>query len=135
MAATAASLGIPEIFNAATYFVDRHVVGGRGNYVAIECGDARITYADVLRGVDRVGRALRSTLGVGRGDRVLRLLLDGPAFVYGFLGAVKIGAVPIPLSTLWTAADYAYVIRDSGAGVMIVSPELLPKIEQIALSE
>ena len=37
---TAAALGVPEVFNAAEYFVDRHVVEGRGGRVAIECGDA-----------------------------------------------------------------------------------------------
>jgi benzoate-CoA ligase family protein len=135
MAATPASLGIPLTFNAATYFVDRHITLGRGDRVAIECGETRLTYADVQRGVDRVGRALRSDLAVGRGDRVLLLLPDGPAFVHGFFGAMKIGAVPIPLSTLWTAADYAYVVRDSGARVMIVSPEFLSRIEDIPAHE
>src|SRR5690242_21764238 len=124
MAATAASLGIPSTFNAAAYFVDRHVGAGRGGRMAIECLHERLTYADVRRGVDRFARALRSELGVQRGDRVLLLLVDGPAFVFGFFGAMKIGAVPIPLSTLWTAADYAYVVRDSGAAVMIVSLDL-----------
>ncbi len=131
MAATAASLGIPSTFNAAAYFVDRHVGAGRGGRMAIECLDERLTYADVQRGVDRFARALRSELGVQRGDRVLLLLVDGPAFVFGFFGAMKIGAVPIPLSTLWTAADYAYVVRDSGAAVMIVSPELRPRMDPI----
>jgi benzoate-CoA ligase family protein len=135
MAVTAASLGIPSTFNAAAYFVDRHIVSGHGDRIAIECLDERLTYADMQRGVDRFGRALRSELGVRRGDRVLLLLLDGPAFVYGFFGAMKIGAVAIPLSTLWTPADYAYAIRDSGAAVMIVSPELLPRIEPIPASE
>lgn len=135
MAATAASLGIPATFNAATYFVDRHVVQGRGEKIALECVDERLTYADVQRGVDQFGCALRSKLGVGWGDRVLLLLFDGPAFVQGFFGAMKIGAVPIPLSTRWTAADYAYVVRDSGAAVIIVSPELLPRIAQIPESD
>ena len=57
-AATAASLGVPEVFNAAAHFVDRHVREGRGGTVAIECGDERVTYAQVLEGVNRVGRAL-----------------------------------------------------------------------------
>ena len=43
-ATTAADLGIPETFNAATHFVDRHLREGRGAHVAIECGDERVTY-------------------------------------------------------------------------------------------
>ena len=46
------------------------------------------------------------------------LLLDTPAFAYSFFGAIKTGAVPIPINTLWKAADYAYVLRDSGARVV-----------------
>ncbi len=66
---------------------------------------------------------------------MLLLLLDGPEFVYGFFGAIKIGAVPVPLNTLWKPADYQYVIRDSRAAVLIVSAELLPSIERIPGAE
>jgi benzoate-CoA ligase family protein len=133
-AITAEALGVPAIFNAATHFVDRNVAEGRGATVAIECGDARITYDEVLAGVNRCGNALRG-IGVRPEDRVLLLLLDGPAFVFSFFGAIKIGAVPVPLNTLWKPADYQYVIRDSRAGVLIVSAELLAVIEQIPSAE
>jgi benzoate-CoA ligase family protein len=129
-AVSAESLGVPAIFNAASHFVDRHVTEGRGGHVAIECGDARITYADVQRHVNRCGSALGG-IGVRPEDRVLLLLLDGPEFVYSFFGAIKIGAVPVPLNTLWKPADYQYVIRDSRATVLIVSAELLGGIERI----
>ena len=133
-AITAEALGVPEIFNAATYFVDRNVTLGRGGQVAIECGDARITYDEVLRHVNRCGSALRG-IDVRPEDRVLLLLLDGPEFVYSFFGAIKIGAVPVPLNTLWKPADYQYVIRDSRASVLIVSAELLGKIDSIPAAD
>src|SRR6266550_2295897 len=129
-AATVETLGIPETFNAAAYFVDRNVAAGRGAHVAIECGDARITYDAVLRNVNRTGNALRR-LGVRSEERVLLLLLDGPEFVYSFFGAIKMGAVPIPLNTLWKPADYQHVIGDSRAAVLVVSSELLPVINGI----
>jgi benzoate-CoA ligase len=59
------------------------------------------------------------------------MLHDGPEFVFAFFGAIKIGAVPVPLNTLWKAADYEYVIRDSRAGVLIVSAALLDTVERI----
>jgi benzoate-CoA ligase len=129
-ALSAEALGVPEIFNAASHFVDRNVAEGRGRHVAIECGDARLTYDEVQRHVNRCGSALRG-IGVRPEERVLLLLLDGPEFVYAFFGAIKIGAVPVPLNTLWKPADYQYVIRDSRAAVLIVSAELLPSIEDI----
>jgi acyl-coenzyme A synthetase/AMP-(fatty) acid ligase len=133
-AISAESLGIPETFNVATHFVDRNVADGRGAHVAIECGDARITYDEVLRDVNRTGHALRG-LGVRPEERVLLLLFDGPEFVYSFFGAIKIGAVPIPLNTLWKPADYQHAIRDSRAGVLIVHTDLLPHIEKIPAAE
>ena len=133
-AITAEALGVPAIFNAATHFVDRNVAQGRGAKVAIECGDERITYDEVFAGVNRCGDGLRA-IGVRPEDRVLLLLHDGPAFVFSFFGAIKIGAVPVPLNTLWKPADYQYVIRDSRAGVLIVSAELLGAIEQIPAAD
>src|SRR5262249_39141648 len=132
MTRTAESFGIPWTFNGATWFVDRHVDEGRGTTVAIECGDARVTYDDLSRNVNRAGTALRDRYAVRPEERVLLLLLDGPAFAYSFFGAIKIGAVPVPVNTLWKAHDYDYIIRDSRAGVVIISPELLPQLERIS---
>jgi benzoate-CoA ligase len=123
---------VPETFNAATYFVDRHVAEGRGGRVAIECGDEQVTYAELHERVNRVGTALRDHLDVRPEERVLLLLHDGPAFVYSFFGAIKIGAVPVPINTLWKPADYAYVLADSRASVLIVSAALLPQVCEAA---
>src|SRR3954468_5220305 len=130
-ALSAEALGVPALFNAAAHFVDRNVDEGRGGNVAIVCGGTSVTYDEEQRPVNRCGSALCQA-GVRAEDRVLLLLLDGPEFVYAFFGAIKIGAVPVPLNTLWKPADYEYVIRDSRAAVLIVSAELLPKIEAIA---
>ncbi|HEX9368906.1 MAG TPA: benzoate-CoA ligase family protein [Vicinamibacterales bacterium] len=130
-AITAAELGVAEAFNAATHFVDRHVREGRGSVVAIECGEERVTYAQLLDGVNRFGSALRDALEVRPEERVMLLLLDTPAFATVFFGAIKIGAVPIPTNTLWTPADYRHVLNDSRARVAVVSEELLPQIAQI----
>ena len=128
---TAASLGVPPVFNAATHFVDRHIRDGIGAKVAIECGGDRVTYAALAERVNRCGTALRDVLDVRPEERVVLLLLDTPAFHVAFFGAIKIGAVPIPTNTLWKTADYRYVLNDSRARVAIVSEELLPKIAAI----
>lgn len=134
-AMTAADLGVPEAFNAAAYFVDRHAAEGRGAKVAIECGDECVTYAALIERVNRCGSALRGTLGVRPEERIVLLLLDTPAFAEAFFGAIKIGAVPIPTNTLWKSADYRHVLSDSGAGLAIVNEELLPQIEAIPRHE
>ncbi len=126
--ATAESIGVPERFNAAAHFVDRHVAEGRGARVAIECGDERITYAELQRNVNRVGTAL-GRLGVRREERVLLLLHDTPEFAYAFFGAIKIGAVPVPLNTLWKPADYAHVVADARPSAIVVGRSLADAID------
>lgn len=128
------ALSLPDEFNAAEYFIDRHMREGRSAKVAIECGDDRITYAQVFASVNRVGNALRQ-LGVRMEERVLLLLLDCPEFAASFFGAIKIGAVPVPVNTLLKAADYKYLLNNSRARIAIVSQALLALIQQIPRKE
>ena len=128
---TAADLGVPATFNAATHFVDRHPGEGRGAKVAIECGDDRVTYGELAERVNRSGNVLKDAFDVRPEERVVLLLLDTPVFAAVFFGAIKIGAVPIPVNTLWKPADYRHVLNDSRARVAIVSEELLPKLAAI----
>jgi benzoate-CoA ligase len=134
-ALSAADLGIPEDFNAAAYFVDRNVTEGRGGHVAIEAGDERVTYAELLDRVNRWGNALRDVLQVRPEERVMLLLLDEPAFAYTFFGTLKVGAVAVPANTLLKEADYRYLIDDTRAGVLVVSAALLPLVQRIPLHE
>jgi len=68
---------LPDEFNAATYFVDRHIGEGRGQRIAIECGERNVTYQQLLEMVNRVGNCLRK-LGVRVEERVVLLLFDTP---------------------------------------------------------
>jgi benzoate-CoA ligase len=121
---------LPDIFNAATHFVDRHVAEGRGARVAIECGDERVTYGQVAERVNRFGSALRR-LGIQPEQRIALILQDTPAFAYSFFGAIKAGVVPVPLNTLWRAKDYTHALRDSGARVLVISEALLREFDAI----
>ena len=50
--------------NAAAQFIDRHIVEGRADGVAIECGDRRITYGELAGEVNRAGSMLKHALDV-----------------------------------------------------------------------
>jgi len=116
-------LTIPDQFNAASYFIDQNVAAGRGQNVAIECGEEKVTYTQLLERTNRVGNALRA-LGMRPEERVCLLLQDSPEFLYSFFGAIKIGAVPVPLNTFLRPHEYEYIIADTRARVAIVSQEL-----------
>src|ERR1700758_936452 len=120
----------PDIFNAAAYFVDRHIAEGRGEKIAIECGDRQLTYRQLFEGVNQAGHALKK-LGVRPEERVLLLLQDTPEFAVSFFGAIKIGAVPVPVNTLLKSSDYKYLLNNSRARVLVVSDSLFPLIQSI----
>ena len=54
-------------------------------------------------------------------------LLDTIDFPTVFFGAMRAGAVPVPVSTLLTTADYEFLVADSRARVLVVSAALYPK--------
>ena len=121
-------LQLPREFNVATYFIDRNVLDGRGKNVAIECGEQKVTYAQLLERVNRVGNALRE-YGVRPEERVVILLPDRPEFLYSFFGAIKIGSIAVPVNTLLRPSEYEYILRDTRAAVVIVDESLLGQIQ------
>jgi benzoate-CoA ligase len=118
--------------NIADQYVDENVREGRADKVAFvdAVTDESYTYGDVLRHTNQVANALRA-LGVRREERVMLLLQDTPEFVWAFFGTARIGAIPVPVNTLLTPADYAYLLNDCRARVAIVSPPLLPQVEAV----
>ena len=120
---------IPRRYNAAHDLLERNLQAGRGAKVAYIDDRARYTYAELARRVDRAANALLG-LGLVPEQRVLLALHDTIDFPSVFLGAIKAGIVPIAANTLLTAADYRYILDDSRATALVVSPPLLPTFEE-----
>jgi benzoate-CoA ligase family protein len=116
------------VFNLAAQLLDPHIAAGRGGRPAFRQRGETLTYDDLVSLAARAGNGLRAR-GVTAGDRVALLLPDSPAFVASFLGALRIGAVPVTLSTYLGADDYAYLLEDSGARIEIVDPATPTKAE------
>lgn len=125
-------IAIPEQFNVASYFVDRNVLEGRGNNIAIECAAEQVSYQQLLERTNRVGNALRA-LEVRMEERVAILIPDSPDFLYSFFGAIKIGAVAVPLNTYLQSQEYEYLLNDARARVLIAHHTLLPQVHVLPL--
>jgi benzoate-CoA ligase len=113
--------------NAATFFVDRHLVEGRGGRVAHRADGRPVTWEHIAGAAACWGNAL-ADLGVEIEQRVLLVLDDTPAFVAVFWGTVKIGAVAVPVNPLMTRDEYAFVLNDSRAKVVVVEERVAPAI-------
>jgi benzoate-CoA ligase len=115
-------------YNAAQELLTRNLAARAGKAAFIDADGAH-TYAEVAERAGRVGAALLAQ-GLAPGDRVALALLDGVDFVTAFLGAMRVGLIPIPLNTLMPASDFAYVLDDSGARVALVSEPLAATLVQ-----
>lgn len=113
--------------NNAGLLVDRRLEVGHGDKVAIRCAGASVTYAQLHDAVCRVGNVLEA-LGVGREDRVLMILDDSPTFPALFLGAMRAGAVPAPVSFLDTTENFAHYARDSYAKLIVAEDALVERL-------
>jgi benzoate-CoA ligase len=119
-----------RIYNAAVELVDRNIEKGYGEKTAIYYREQEISYDQLLKQVNKAGNGFKS-LGIEIENRVMLLLPDCPQFFYTFLGAIKIGAVAVPVNTLLRANDYLYVLNDCRAKVLVVSEEMVNLIEPI----
>ncbi len=124
------ALRIPERFNAAHDLLERNLRAGRAPKTAYidDCG--AYTYGDLAVRVNRFAGCLHG-FGMHMEQRILLCLQDGIDFPTAFLGAIKAGIVPIPVNTMLSSADYAYMLHDSRAPMLVISEALLPQFQPI----
>ncbi len=117
-------------YNAVTWLLDRNIDEGRARKLAFTDTVAELTYGDLQKQSHRVANMLRR-LGVRREERVAMIMLDTTDFPAVFLGAIRAGIVPVPLNTLLTSDQYAYVLADCRARVLFISQALLPAVKDM----
>ena len=118
-----ASVEVPSVLNVAVEYVDGPVTAGHGARVAYIHEGRRLTYVELQEWVNRVGNALAG-LGVEIEQRVAILLPNCPEFVTSFFGAIKIGAVPTPMSFAVTPHEQAFLLADSRARAIVTTAAL-----------
>ncbi|WP_028963312.1 benzoate-CoA ligase family protein [Sulfobacillus thermosulfidooxidans] len=89
--------------------------------------DSVWTYAQLLRCINQVANGLE-TLGIEEENRIVIISYDSPYFLSIMYGAMKRGAVPIPLNTNLPAEDYLYYLMDSRAKILAVEQDIWNKL-------
>jgi len=117
---------IPRDYNFAADILARNLDAGRADKAAYIDPRGTWTYGHLADRVARFSHALRK-LGIQREDRIFLCLADTIDWPTAFLGAVKAGIVPVPVNTLLTEEDYAYMLADSRAKALIVSDAFYAK--------
>ncbi len=88
------------------------------------------SYAQLQDGANRVSAVLR-VLGVQRGDRVAIVLPQRYETAAAYMGVLQMGAVAMPLSTLFGPEALEYRLQDSEARVAICDMASLQAIDQV----
>jgi benzoate-CoA ligase len=118
-----------ERYNVSS-IVERQVQAGRGDAPAYIAADARLTYEQLRQRVNQAGHLLRH-LGIGREQRVLLVLDDTTAFPALFLGAIRIGAVPVPVSPRDKDDNFRHFIDDSYAELVVTDADCLERLRGV----
>src|ERR1700683_5000592 len=121
---------IPRDYNFAADILKRNLDAGRANKAAFIDDTSGVSYGMFARRAGCFARVLHAR-GIRREERILLCLHDTIDWPTAFLGAIKFGAVPIPVNTLMTEDDYRFMLTDSRARMLVVSEALLPKFENL----
>jgi 4-hydroxybenzoate-CoA ligase len=110
-------------YNAVTDFVDANVARGLGDKVAFVDAERSITYGELQSRTYQFAAALK-TLGLRPEERLTLLLYDTVDFPVAFWATLRAGVIPLPLNTLLTAEQYAYILGDSRACAIVAAAPL-----------
>src|SRR5262245_55015360 len=117
-------------YNAVSDFVDAHIAAGRGNKAAFVDPERSLTYSDLQARSIRFANALRA-LGIEPEQRIALLLNDTVDYPVAFWGAIRAGCVAIPLNIYLTLPQYAYILADCRAQVLVIDASLLETIAPV----
>ncbi|MBO7934035.1 AMP-binding protein [Burkholderia pseudomallei] len=114
----------------------------RANALAIVCGDERRSWLDTQRRVAAIAGALRAS-GIGPGDAVATLAMNGSRYFETLLAIWWAGAVVVPLNTRLTLDELRHIVEHSQARALLTDETFattgaalrgsLPQLELVAM--
>ncbi len=105
----------------------------RPEHPALLFRGARLSYAELDRATDALGRAIAER-GISPGDRIALLLPNSPQAVIAQLGAWKAGAIVAPLNPLYTEYELKRALDECGAETIVVLTPFYRKVKRIQSS-
>src|SRR6202158_5174050 len=124
-----AGIELPERYNVGADLLERNLNAARENKPLFAAAAKDLTYGELFKLTCGAAQALRD-LGVRREERVLIVGYDSPGWGASFLGAIRIGALPVPgHPLLQRSEDYDHYIDDSLAHVVVVDANTEEKLK------
>ena len=111
-----------ESFNACVYLVDRQVDAGFGGHLAVTGPAGSLSYAALAERAAVLAAGFQAS-GVRPEERVLLVATDRPETVITFCALLRMGAVPVPVSTMYRGEELGELLRDCRARTVVATPE------------
>jgi acetyl-CoA synthetase len=118
--------------NLAYEAIDRHAKGFRKNKIALYYQDGvrkeKYTFKEMKEMTNKAGNVFKTYADVEKGDRVFIFMPRSPELYFAVLGAIKLGAIVGPLFEAFMEGAVRDRLEDSGAKVLVTTPELLERV-------
>src|SRR5262252_4293376 len=99
--------------------------------IALRFAGRTLTYADFAARIAAAARALKSQLGIGRGDRVAILSLNHPDYLVLLYACARLGAMLVPLNWRLAVPEQVFILRDASVKVLVVERAFEAVIEPL----
>jgi fatty-acyl-CoA synthase len=97
--------------------------------------DSVISYADFKHQAERLASYLQNVCGIQRGDRVALYLQNSPQFMLAFYAVLRADAVVVPVNPMNVSLELSYMVKDSGARVLIGAQDRYEQIDPLLQGE
>lgn len=130
------TITIPEFFNIGLACTEPDLENHDPDNIALIVDEQdqeieQLSYRQLAEQSNQFANALRA-LGVKKGDRIMLCLPNCMAFPIAFFGTLKPGAIAVPSSMLLSGDELDYLATDSGAELLITTPEHWQRLESLA---
>ncbi len=120
---------MPDNTNLAYCLLDRHIDAGKGKRPAVIFGDRVMTYAELQEASCRIASSL-ADLGVEKQDRVAIRMVNCPEALAVIFALMRLGAIPVPMSPLWSKDEIGFTLNNAEAKYIFVSAPLMEEVEK-----
>ena len=96
----------------------------------IKFGNRRLSYSEIERIVSLVSGGL-NIIGLKADDRVAILMENCPEYIISYFAILRAGGITVPLNTFLTPVEITFILKDSGAGILIYDRGFISHVEEI----
>ena len=123
-------LRYPEQLNCAAELLDRNVMEGRGDRIAVKSPSVTWSYRDLLERSNRIANVLVQDLGIRPGNRVLLRGANSPMLAACWFAVLKAGGICVATMPLLRARELSYIIDKAQIALAITDTRVAAELEQ-----